>query len=563
MTLLTYPMQDNFETKLSQARDGATGTVYVQTAPSFTMPASSFTVVTVDPWTDKEQAFIMDSFNTSAKTLNCYSITVDKWPSLAYSQQSHSVGAKVIISNNYRNWKKVKDEIDAKASTSTTNTFTLAQTFSADIIANDDIVTSKWVIATAYASTAARDAALWGDWVATQNYTNIKAGAAYYNYNLSTNQREIQSTWTTPPDMTESAAGIGEYTTDAEAIGWVDNNWSNALVPKPSDIHNVWAYFWQNNTLYNLTIVPSRAAWAETIALKTKAWTDPSATDPIYIGFRNVTAGTGDWTYLAITAAESVVIPSTATMWATSAVPFRLRLVGINDWWTFRLGIVNTQTTTGMALDDDLLLSSTTIDTSSDSAWVIYSDSGVTTKAIRLLGYLDYTLATAGTRDTAPSKIQLFWPWVKKPWDTVQYVLSTSTAVATGTTAIPYDNTIPQNTEGDEYITWSITPTSTINKLVIDTSCNISHSASTVLQAALFQDSTANALASRAGGKGATTVEDFRLFHIMRAATTSSTTFKIRAWWVWGGTTTFNGTSWWQLYNWTLNSFIKITEIMV
>ena len=61
-----------------------------------------------------------------------------------------------------------------------------------------------------------------------------------------------------------------------------------------------------------------------------------------------------------------------------------------------------------MALDDDLLLSSTTIGTGSDSAGVIYSDAGVTTKAIRLLGYLDYTLATAGTRDAAPSKIQLF-----------------------------------------------------------------------------------------------------------------------------------------------------------
>lgn len=552
MTLLTYPMQDNFETKLSQARNGATGTVYVQTAPSFTMPASSFTVVTVDPWTDKEQAFIMDSFNTSAKTLNCYSISVDKWPSLAYSQQSHNVWAKVIISNNYRNWKKLKDEIDGKASTSTVNTFTAAQTFNA------------WIIPTAYASTAARDAALWGDWVATQNYIGIKAGAAYYNYNLSTNQREIQSTWTTPSDMTEAVAGIAEYTTDAEAIGGVDNNWSNALVPKPSDIHNVWAYFWLSNTLYNLTITADRAAWAETIALKTKAGTDPSATDPVYIGFRNVTAGTGDRTYLTITAAESVVIPSTATMWASNSVPFRLRLVGINDWWTFRLGIVNTQTTTGiMALDDDLLLSSTTIGTGSDSAWVIYSDSGVTTKAIRLLGYLDYTLATAGTRDTAPSKIQLFWPWVKKPWDIVQIRSTSYTNADSTSTAIPYDNTIPQNTEGKEFMSQAITPTSAANTLSIAIQLVSANTGSQNQIIALFQDSTANALSATSQTSVSTGNQmQHYMSYSMKANTTSATTFKVR----WGSpawTFTFNGSAWAQRFGGVCTSSITVTEIMV
>ena len=208
MTLLTYPMQDNFETKLSQARNGATGTVYVQTTPSFTMPASSFTVVTVDPWTDKEQAFIMDSFNTSAKTLNCYSITVDKWPSLAYSQQSHSVGAKVIISNNYRNWKKLKDELDWKAWLADTNAFSGSNTF----VSLSFTGTSTTGLTVKSLTTAQRDA------------TTPSNGAIIYNTTAGEFQIYQWGAWSavasgsTQPNASTTVAGKVEISTAAELL---------------------------------------------------------------------------------------------------------------------------------------------------------------------------------------------------------------------------------------------------------------------------------------------------------------------------------------------------------
>lgn len=454
---------------------------------------------------------------------------------------------------------------DQLANKQKTNTWTAAQTFSWDIIANDDIVTAKGVIATSYASTAARDAALWGDWAATQNYMNIKAGSAFYNYNLSTAQWEIVDTWTTPPDMTESVAGIGEWTTTTEAIGWVDNNGSNSMVTKPSDVHAVGNYFGWVSTTYNLMIKAERAAGAETIALKTKAGTDPSATDPIYIGFRNVTAWTWDWTYLAITSAESVIIPSTATMGASNSVPFRLWLVWFNDWGTFRLGIVNTQSGNDiMALDDDLLLSSTTIWTGSDSAHVVYSDSGVTSKAMRLIWYLDYTLATAGTRNTAPSTIQLFWPWVKKPWDIVQIATSYTGATATGSTQSVADDTIPQNTEWDQYLTKAIIPTSPVNRLLIDSQVLLSTDwAWATFVVALHQNSTANALSAWVFPFAAANRSTLgTINHIMAAGTTSSTTFKVRAGSTIAGTTRLNWQSWARLLGWVSNSYLKITELM-
>ncbi|HXJ72736.1 MAG TPA: hypothetical protein VNM37_07775, partial [Candidatus Dormibacteraeota bacterium] len=81
----------------------------------------------------------------------------------------------------------------------------------------------------------------------------------------------------------------------------------------------------------------------------------------------------------------------------------------------------------------------------------------------------------------------------------VQQVVVTQTgAVATGTTLIPLDDTIPQKTEGDEYMTLAITPKSATSKLVIEiTLCasqNIAGSNNVIV--ALFQDAGNDALAA-------------------------------------------------------------------
>ena len=49
----------------------------------------------------------------------------------------------------------------------------------------------------------------------------------------------------------------------------------------------------------------------------------------------------------------------------------------------------------------------------------------------------------------------------------VQVVNTQTGAVATGTTIMPGDDTIPQITEGNEYLTRTITPTDAANTLLI------------------------------------------------------------------------------------------------
>ena len=149
----------------------------------------------------------------------------------------------------------------------------------------------------------------------------------------------------------------------------------------------------------------------------------------------------------------------------------------------------------------------------------------------------------------------------------VQIVNTQTGAVATGTTVIPKDDTIPQNTEGDEYMTLAITPTNASNKLKIDVCINVcGGNTAAFMVAALFQDSTAGALASAfsvATPSTANLPSTIYFTHYMTAGTTSSTTFKVRAGIEQAGTTTFNGTSGARLYGGTLASSITITEIKV
>lgn len=296
--------------------------------------------------------------------------------------------------------------------------------------------------------------------------------------------------------------------------------------------------------MINGTIVTSRAGSAETIAIKTLAGADPSVGDPVIFVFRNVTAGTGDYVFLPATAALSVTISSGSTMGMTNSVLARIWLTVFNDAGTLRLGVVKTVSGISvMALKDDDLNSSTAEGGAgaADSAQVIYTGTAVTTKGMRLVGYLEYTLASVGTWGTAPSKIQLFGPGVSRPGQLVEVAMNETGAVATGTTTIPNDDTIPQSSEGDQYMTQAITPTSAANLLRINARVQGAISVGADVIVALFQDATANALAAINFTTLANSDNNLSICHQMVAGTVSTSTFKVRAGPANAGTFTFNG----------------------
>jgi hypothetical protein len=144
----------------------------------------------------------------------------------------------------------------------------------------------------------------------------------------------------------------------------------------------------------------------------------------------------------------------------------------------------------------------------------------------------------------------------------IKQIVNTQTgAVATGSTTIPDDDTIPQNDEGTEFMTLAITPTSATSKLRIDVTVEGSLATAQRIAYCLFQDSTAGALAvvSTFQKGNAQNAPALTWSHTMTAGTTSETTFKVRV----GGAAyvfTFNGTSGGRKYGGVAASSITITE---
>jgi hypothetical protein len=128
------------------------------------------------------------------------------------------------------------------------------------------------------------------------------------------------------------------------------------------------------------------------------------------------------------------------------------------------------------------------------------------------------------------------------------------------TVAIPQDDTIPQNTEGTEILTATITPKSTTNRVRVRFQGMISTSASDIGCAALFQDSIANALAAVGNNITGNNLEHVALEFEHVPGTTSAITYKIRA----GSSSTvntrFNGHSA-RRYGGTARATLLIEEI--
>lgn len=147
----------------------------------------------------------------------------------------------------------------------------------------------------------------------------------------------------------------------------------------------------------------------------------------------------------------------------------------------------------------------------------------------------------------------------------IQMVNYQTGAVSSLSTGFPDDDTIPQNTEGDEVLSLSITPNSTTNELVIIVVVHISKNSGNggTHIAALFQDSTVDAIAVGATCTAVNnqTPQQITFVHKMAAGTTSSTTFKVRA--GAGGVgvaNTFNGIAGNRMYGGVYASSITITE---
>jgi len=170
-------------------------------------------------------------------------------------------------------------------------------------------------------------------------------------------------------------------------------------------------------------------------------------------------------------------------------------------------------------------------------------------------------LAYIEASDTVQYYSGAAWLSVGEASKVVKMVNTQTGALATGSTQMPFDDTIPQITEGNEYMTLAITPTSATNILVIQVVAFAASNATNYLGMALFQDATAGALAAASVYFSVTDQITLLSFnHKMTAGTTSATTFRVRIGANGAGTTTFNGRVGGRIFGGVMASSITVTE---
>jgi hypothetical protein len=205
----------------------------------------------------------------------------------------------------------------------------------------------------------------------------------------------------------------------------------------------------QSGMPYNMALSASVSANALTVSMLTAAGGTPSAASPVIIPFRNSTIANGIQQNVLVTGALTFTIASSATMGCTSAAMCRLWIVAICSSGLSCTGSPGTDTvglcainvrsgTNILSINEASLQTSASGTSGGSSAQTYYCNiSSVTSRAVRIVGYVDIQEVTAGTWATAPTTVQVFGPGVKRPGEIVSSWSSTITAGTTINSSAP------------------------------------------------------------------------------------------------------------------------------
>lgn len=190
----------------------------------------------------------------------------------------------------------------------------------------DRIKAIKWSYATTYASTAARDAALWGDGACLYPYTGIQANGVFYNYNTATAQWESVDTGTATGWATTSAIWSVELSTQTETEDQTTTGGAWPLVPTNATIN-------PNNITSTAPATGDKISFADiSDSNKLRSTTIQTAVDTARPLATNAEASTGTGTTQSVTPAQLkkyfwpepsagttyTAASATGTLWSTS-----------------------------------------------------------------------------------------------------------------------------------------------------------------------------------------------------------------------------------------------------
>jgi len=316
-----------------------------------------------------------------------------------------------------------------------------------------------------------------------------------------------------------------------------------------------------NGTAFTTLTYVTDTNWTN-ITASSGQWTQHPATDtydPQYVTLTNSTA----YQYYAIKFADNW---GSATNLGLRRIEFqeevtpptRVYVWGIDNAGTVEMALSRTS---------DLYPESNLINTTAeggagaaDSASVMYSTSARTGVPVKCLGYVELqTGDVVGEWDNAPSKVQIMGPGINRTGGVVQTIWSPYSNYGTGSTPTFDDDTIPQITEGNEFMTATVVPTHSANTLQVE----VQAWGAAVLDyyiAALFRDSYPNALAVTKVFGNTASAYTSQITYRTLAFSAVSTVFRVRIGET-GGTMYFNSDGAYRRFGGAAISSIKVTEI--
>ena len=202
------------------------------------------------------------------------------------------------------------------------------------------------------------------------------------------------------------------------------------------------------------------------------------------------------------------------------------------------------------------------------------SQNGIFAAAVTAVGGVDKLTTATGAVSvaaaTAPSVNQVLQATsaTVATWQhptVLQMTYNQKASVGTTTATIPFDTTAPQNTEGAQILSASITPIYAGSELRIDVIVFVTPSTDSAwVTAALFRDSAASAVASSANFVNTGTAGGPITFtYWVASSDTTSRVFNVRVGSRDAGTLTWGGQAGAQRHNSTMYSSISITEVVL
>lgn len=326
--------------------------------------------------------------------------------------------------------------------------------------------------------------------------------------------------------------------------------------------YNAGASWVQNN----MSVTVTAAANAMTIAWKDKAGADFSATNPLIGKFRSATSTSGLYTAISVTGAFSITIPSSATLGTANGVAHRIYFGRANNAGVVQPFVYNPVAgVTHSAIRSQFMPSATAISASATSAQTYYSSSAFTTCPIIIDGYFESSQTTAGTWASSPTYVHLLRPGDNQSGDIIQEVFKTDGSYLNNGgvgAVIPYDNTIPQSSEGWQVLSQAVTPRNAANIVRVTSNVIVTANAGDDITYAIFNGGS-NALSAAPRNTAANEANEILTTYVGVVNTAASLTWTTR---IGCNTPTVlfvNGTTSAQRFGGISSTWIEIKETFV